>query len=382
MTIVAGRHLIEDRHDGIALGLLCRRSLAPHLDRDAPEILEVTRGCFDRYHDMFGIRYPFGKYDQAFVPELNLGAMENPGCVTFRDEFIFRSAVTDADREQRAVVIAHEMAHMWFGNLVTLRWWDDIWLNESFAEHMGWRLPPGSTRFTGAWTSLLLRKASGYSADQRPSPIRSPPRRCRHRPGHAELRRGISYARRASVLRQLSRGWATRCSWRVCGRTSPATPTATPPSPTCSRPDRGQRRDLHHWAECGYAGQGQHAARRGHAGARRALSGGGGRPDPSPAIRRCDRTASTWGCTADPDRPYSCRAAEVDLDPTVDGGRTRVADLVGTRPGRLLLVNDGDLTFAKVRLDAASRAELIHILPTLEDSPPCPGLGRRRRRHA
>ncbi len=131
MTLVAGRyHARHDEHDGIPLGLLCRRSLATHLDKDADELFQITRACLDRYHELFGIRYPFGKYDQAFVPEFNLGAMENPGCVTVRDEFIFRSSVTEPERELRAVVIAHEMAHMWFGDLVTMRWWDDIWLNE------------------------------------------------------------------------------------------------------------------------------------------------------------------------------------------------------------------------------------------------------------
>ena len=92
------------------------------LDAEAAELLTVTAQCLDRFHDLFGIRYPFGKYDQAFVPEFNAGAMENPGCVTFRDEFVFRGAVTDFDREQRAMVVAHEMAHMWFGDLVTMRW--------------------------------------------------------------------------------------------------------------------------------------------------------------------------------------------------------------------------------------------------------------------
>ena len=103
------------------------------------------------------MRYPFGKYDQAFVPEFNAGAMENPGLVTFRDEYIFRSAVTDAERELRARSIAHEMAHMWFGDLVTMRWWDDLWLNESFAEYMGYRVTAEATRFTDAWTDLRGR---------------------------------------------------------------------------------------------------------------------------------------------------------------------------------------------------------------------------------
>jgi len=133
-TLVAGPyHSITDVHDGIPLALHARASLAPHLDRDAEEMFAVTRDCFDEFHRLFGIRYPWGEYHQAFVPELNAGAMENPGCVTFRDPLVFRSRATDADRSDRASTIAHEMAHMWFGDLVSMRWWDDLWLNESFA---------------------------------------------------------------------------------------------------------------------------------------------------------------------------------------------------------------------------------------------------------
>ena len=102
------------------------------------------------------MRYPFGKYDQAFVPEFNAGAMENPGLVTFRDDYVFRSAVTEAERELRATTIAHEMAHMWFGDLVTMRWWDDLWLNESFAEYLGVRVTAEATRFTDAWTTFAI----------------------------------------------------------------------------------------------------------------------------------------------------------------------------------------------------------------------------------
>jgi aminopeptidase N len=140
-TLIAGPwHVRRDTHDGIPLGLYCRRSLAGHLDADAAEIFTVTRQCLDRFHQLFDERYPFGKYDQAFVPEFNAGAMENPGLVTFRDDYVFRSAVTDSERELRATTIAHEMAHMWFGDLVTMRWWDDLWLNESFAEYLGTRV--------------------------------------------------------------------------------------------------------------------------------------------------------------------------------------------------------------------------------------------------
>src|SRR3569833_100553 len=195
-------HSVRADHDGIPLGVHCRRSLTEHLD--AEEIFDITRRSFDRYHELFEERYPFGKYDQAFVPELNFGAMENPGCVTIRDEFLLRSAVTDTERETRAIVIAHEMAHMWFGDLVTMRWWDDLWLNESFAEYMGQQVISEVSRFSTTWTGFAVkRKAWGYDADQRPS---THPVAAQGIDDTATARvsfDGISYAKGASVLRQL-----------------------------------------------------------------------------------------------------------------------------------------------------------------------------------
>ncbi|MBA2573785.1 MAG: aminopeptidase N [Actinomycetota bacterium] len=205
-TVVAGPyHSVTTSHDGIALGLHCRQSLAPHLDKDAEEMFTVTRQCFDEYHRLFGIRYPFGDYHQVFVPEFNAGAMENPGCVTFRDELIFKAQATSALRTSRANVIAHEMAHQWFGNLVTMRWWDDLWLNESFAEYMAYRVTTDVTGFDDAWVEFALsRKAWGMAADQRMSthPIAGN--------GASDAEQalssfdGISYTKGASALRQLN----------------------------------------------------------------------------------------------------------------------------------------------------------------------------------
>ncbi|WP_419994085.1 aminopeptidase N [Streptomyces boninensis] len=207
VAVAAGPwHSVTDEHAGLPLGLHCRRSLAQHLDADADELFDITKRCFDRFHEKFTEPYPFDSYDQAFVPEFNAGAMENPGLVTFRDEYIFRSAVTDTERQTRAVTIAHEMAHMWFGDLVTLQWWDDIWLNESFAEYLGCQIVSEATRFEGVWTDFAIaRKGWGYDADQRPSthPVAPEPGAVPDTASALLNFDGISYAKGASALRQL-----------------------------------------------------------------------------------------------------------------------------------------------------------------------------------
>jgi aminopeptidase N len=180
-------------------------SLQEHLAREADELFTVTGQAMDAYHQLFGIRYPFGDYHQAFVPEFNAGAMENPGCVTFRDSMVFRSAVTDADRGERARVVVHEMAHMWFGDLVTMKWWDDLWLNESFAEYMAHRVTHEATAFKDSWVDFgFTRKPWGLRADLRTSthPIAGN--------GAADSHTalddfdGISYAKGAAALQQLN----------------------------------------------------------------------------------------------------------------------------------------------------------------------------------
>ncbi|MET8698003.1 aminopeptidase N [Kitasatospora sp. NPDC004723] len=205
VSVVAGPlHSVRAEHDGIPLGLHCRRSLAAHLDADAPELLEITRQGFDHYHRAFRHRYPFDSYDQCFVPEFNAGAMENPGCVTLRDEYVFRSAVDDTKREERALVVIHEMAHMWFGDLVTMKWWDDLWLNESFAEYMAYSVTAASTRFGAAWTGFAAnRKTWGYDADQRPSTHPVAPTTVEDTAQALQNFDGISYAKGAAALRQL-----------------------------------------------------------------------------------------------------------------------------------------------------------------------------------
>ncbi|MDQ1736693.1 MAG: aminopeptidase [Pseudonocardiales bacterium] len=204
VTLAAGPyHSVTAEHDGIPLGLHARASLAEHLDAEAPEMLEVTRRAFDRYHELFGVRYPFGSYHQVFCPDFNAGAMENPGCVTLRDQYVFRSTVTEAERGVRANTIVHEMAHMWFGDLVTMRWWDDLWLNESFAEYMSHRVCSEVTHYP-AWTEFgIRRKAWGYIADQSPSTHPVAGNGSTNAAAALADFDGISYAKGAAVLKQL-----------------------------------------------------------------------------------------------------------------------------------------------------------------------------------
>ncbi len=208
VTLVAGPYAsVTAEHDGIPLGLHCRASLAEHLTDEATDLLQITRDSFDAYHALFGVRYPFGEYHQVFVPDFNAGAMENPGCVTLRDQFIYRSRASTGQRVVRASTVAHEMGHMWFGDLVTMRWWDDLWLNESFAEYLAHRVCAGMDGYAGqlSWTDFgITRKDWGSVADQSPA---SHPVAGNGSATAADALTdfdGISYAKGASALRQLA----------------------------------------------------------------------------------------------------------------------------------------------------------------------------------
>jgi len=205
-VLAAGEyHVVTQTHTTpsgqvIPLGLACRQSMRAYLEPE--DVFAITRQGLDYYTDLFGMPYPFAKYDQVFVPD-SAGAMENPGCVTISESLMFRSKVTEARYETRAMVILHEMAHMWFGDLVTMKWWDDLWLNESFAELCGFQSAAEATKFTGSWTTFCGGlKAAGYHADQQPSthPIAADVPTLSEAQANFDA---ISYAKGASVLKAL-----------------------------------------------------------------------------------------------------------------------------------------------------------------------------------
>ncbi|MGQ5263868.1 aminopeptidase N [Micromonospora sp. ZYX-F-536] len=367
-SLIAGPyHVRRAEHDGVPLGIYCRRSLAEHLDADAEEIFTITRQCLDRFHQLFTERYPFGKYDQAFVPEFNAGAMENPGIVTFRDDYVFRSAVTDTQRELRATTIAHEMAHMWFGDLVTMRWWDDLWLNESFAEYLGTRVTAEATRFDQAWTTFAMRrKAWGYAADQRPSTHPVAPDEVADTDEGLLNFDGISYAKGAGVLRQLV-AWlgdeaflAGLNAHFAAHRFGNATLADLLASLTAA-----SGRDLSGWADVWLRRPQVNTLR-----AEVSVDADGRytevavvqtAPESYPVLRPHRIGVGRYSADG------TVRRDEVDLDPVTDGGRTVLGELAGQPAARLLLPNDGDLTFAKVRLDPASVDAVPLVLPGLAD---------------
>lgn len=375
VTLIAGPyHVLHAEHDGIPLALYCRRSLAEHLDADADEIFTITRQCLDRFHELFDVRYPFGGYRQAFVPEFNAGAMENPGLVTFRDDYVFRAAVTDSERETRANTIAHEMAHMWFGDLVTMRWWDDLWLNESFAEYLGVRVTAETTRFTDAWTTFgILYKSWGYEADQRPSTHPVAPDEVADAAAALLNFDGISYAKGASVLRQLV-AWlgdepflAGLRAHFAAHRFGNATL-----ADLLDALAKASGRDLSGWAAM-WLQQAQvntvHAeVSLDETGHYREVVLVQTAPASHPVLRPHRIGLGLFDAGATAEQPVTRRRRlEVDLSPDADGGRTPVPELVGQRAADLLLPNDGDLTYAKVRLDPRSSAALPALLPRLAD---------------
>ncbi|WP_320784638.1 aminopeptidase N [Streptomyces sp. CRN 30] len=363
VAVAAGPwHSVTTEHRGLPFGIHCRRSLAPHLDADAEEILDITRACYDRYHEKFEEPYPFDSYDQAFVPEFNAGAMENPGLVTFRDEFVFRSAVTDTERQTRAMVVAHEMAHMWFGDLVTLQWWDDIWLNESFAEYMGYQTLTEATRFTDTWVDFgVARKAWGYDADQRPSTHPVAPEAVDDTAAALLNFDGISYAKGASALRQLVAwlgekdflaGINTHFARHRFGNAALADFIDSLAAST--------DRDVHAWADAWLRTTGVDTlvprTSSDDRGWQLEVAHDGSRRPHRITIGLYDHDLH------DPNRLTLRDRVDADIPVTGD----TVTSATGPRPA-LILLNDGDLTYTKIRFDPESFAAVRDHLSGLPE---------------
>ncbi len=357
-------HAVRDEHDGIPLGVYCRQSLASYLDPD--EILEVTRQGFDFYHQAFGIKYPFGKYDQLFVPEFKEGAMENAGCVTILEAYIFRSRVTDFAREVRGETILHEMAHMWFGDLVTMRWWDDLWLNESFATWAGTLAQAEATRWTSAWTTFAqLYKSWAYRQDQLSSthPIAADIPDIRAVEVNFD---GITYAKGAAVLKQLV-AYVGRENFLAGVRKyfgAHAWGNATL-ADLLAALEETSGRDLASWSAQWLQAAGVNTLRPSYS------VGEDGRftefaveqeaPASHPVLRSHRIAIGLYDLT----ETGLSRRGQVETD--VAGARTVVPELAGQAQPDLVLVNDEDLSYAKIRLDEHSLRTLIEQMGSFTD---------------
>lgn len=369
-ALVAGPYVVERSEltsaDGrvIPLGVFCRASLAEHLDADY--IFAKTREGFEFYEKHFQYPYPFTKYDQLFVPEYNMGAMENAGCVTFTETYVFRSKVTDAVKERRVVTILHELAHMWFGDLVTMKWWNDLWLNESFAEWASTLATAEATEWKQAWTTFAaMEKAWAYRQDQLPSthPIVATINDLEDVQVNFD---GITYAKGGSVLKQLV-AWVGLESFMagVAAYFAKHAFGNTELKDLLAELEAASGRDLSEWSKLWLETAGVNTLR--------------------PEIEVDDagvvtsfavlQTAAADYPTIRPHRLaigyYTLgedgltRTHRVELD--VDGERTEVPELVGTTRPDLVLLNDEDLAYAKIRLDEVSRATAVEHLAEIAD---------------
>ncbi len=348
----------------IPLGLFSRKSLSQYLDADY--IFEKTRQGFAYYEEKFQYPYPFAKYDQLFVPEFNAGAMENAGAVTFTETYIFRSKVTDAIKERRVVTILHELAHMWFGDLVTMKWWNDLWLNESFAEWASTIATAEATEWTEAWTTFqAMEKSWAYRQDQLPSthPVVATIDDLEAVQVNFD---GITYAKGGSVLKQLV-AWVGIDAFfaGVAAYFTKHEYVNTELSDLLAELEITSGRDLSNWSALWLETAGVNTL--------------------TPEIET-DTTgiitsfAIVQTAVADYPtiRPHRLavgyydlfdgslvRTHRVELD--VDGVRTEVPELVGTTKPALVLLNDDDLAYAKIRLDAGSLAVAIDHLAQIEN---------------
>jgi aminopeptidase N len=363
-AVVAGPYHAERgslrSRDGreIPLGVYCRRSLAEYLD--AEEVMDVARQGFAYFEELFDLPYPFTKYDQLFVPEFNAGAMENAGAITITEHYVFRSKVPQATVERRGLTILHELAHMWFGDLVTMRWWDDLWLNESFATYISTLCQAAATRWTDAWTTFAnAEKTWAYRQDQQPTthPIATDAPDVQTAEVNFD---GITYAKGASVLKQLGAyvgidaflaGLREYFREHAYGNTTLAD--------LLRALETASGRDLGNWSKLWLETAGISTLRpQFEVGA-----------DGTFTSFDIVQSAPTEVAPSNTLRPHRLavglyeeqdgrlvRTTRVELD--VAGERTAVPDLVGVRQPALLLVNDDDLTYCKLRLDEQSLATL------------------------
>ncbi|MFD7630564.1 aminopeptidase N [Streptomyces sp. NPDC059851] len=363
--VVAGPyHYVTDTYTRgdltIPLGAMCRKGLAKHFDAD--DVFLVTKQGFDFFHEHFDYPYPFGKYDQAFVPEYNLGAMENPGMVTFREEYIFRGKVTQASYERRCNTILHEMAHMWFGDLVTMKWWDDLWLKESFADFMGSFSQVEATRFDTAWVTFAnSRKAWAYRADQLPSthPITADIRDLEAAKLNFD---GITYSKGAAVLKQLVAYVGRDAFLEGARRYFKANAYGnTTLDNLLSVLGEVSGRDMAEWSRAWLQTAGVNVL------TPVVTYDAGGRVTELAVLQEGDEL-----------RPHRVavglyrleegklvRFAQAEVD--VAGARTVVAELAGLERPDLVLVNDDDLTYCKVRFDEGSLETLRTRLGDITD---------------
>ncbi|WP_372699093.1 aminopeptidase N [Arthrobacter sp. JSM 101049] len=352
----------------IPLGVFARASIMEHLD--AENIFTLTRQGFEFYEAQFGTPYPFEKYDQLFVPEFNAGAMENAGAVTFLESYVFRSRPTDAMVERRAITVLHELAHMWFGDLVTMRWWNDLWLNESFAEFMSALAAAENTEFTQAWTTFSsMEKSWAYRQDQLPSthPIKAEINDLEDVQVNFD---GITYAKGASVLRQLV-AWVGQEEFMAGVREYFAKHAfSNTELPDLMRElEASSGRDLAEWTRLWLETAGvnklEAELQTADDGTITGFAVVQSAPADYPTIRP---HRAAIGFYSMDDGGQLVRTHREELD--VAGERTEVAALVGMKRPDLVLVNDDDLAYAKIRLDAASLRVATAHLKDIDESLP------------
>ena len=359
-------HEVRDEYEGIDLGIYCRQSMRQYLDAD--DIFLITKQGFGFYAGQFGIGYPLPKYDQLFVPEFNAGAMENFGCVVHAEQhYIFRSQATEYEYENRANTILHEMAHMWFGDLVTMRWWDDLWLNESFAEWASHWCNVNATRFSEAWTTFLsVRKNWGYRQDQLSST----------HPVYAEIPDvaavevnfdGITYAKGASVIKQLVayvgldaflaglRDYFGRYAWGNATFEDLLRSLETASGTQL-------RAFASDWLETAQVNVLRPEVTIDASGRYTSVAVHQEAPESHPTLRTHRIGVGLYDL-----RDGKLARREL-LDVTIEGARTELPELVGRPAADALLLNDDDLSYSKLRLDDRTRETVVAHLAQLDYS--------------